>query len=146
MEDKAKHIKVSTVQEAWKKAAEIIGGDYTKDATGSEGAGYPIYRSRTEYYDYICDLNCRLEVNLHDGSTTNIWIQDVEDLDKKYTIDEFRKMVCDERRELARCRAIMDFLKEDPLKTADNGKVIEYVVRLAEARRRRLYELTGEWM
>ena len=31
-----------------------------------------------EYYNYICDLGARLEVNLVDGRTINIWIDDME--------------------------------------------------------------------
>lgn len=72
-----KHIKVRTEDEAWDKVNEIFPTDYDKDEAASLRAGYPIYRSRVEYYNYICDLGARLEVNL--GSTTiNIWIDDTE--------------------------------------------------------------------
>lgn len=70
-------IKVKTMEEAWTKVNEIFPTDYAKDNDSSERAGYPIYRSTAEghYYDYICDLNNRLEINLAEGNQTiNIWI------------------------------------------------------------------------
>lgn len=70
-------IKVSSVDEAWAIVNDIFPTDYEKDEQSSERAGYPIYRSTAEdrYYDYICDLNNRLEINLHDGNrTVNVWI------------------------------------------------------------------------
>ena len=39
-------------------------------------AGYPIYRSELEYYDYVYDLGRRLEVNFCDDiKTINLWIE-----------------------------------------------------------------------
>ena len=71
----ANRIEVKTVQEAWDMANKIFPTDYNKDEESSERAGYPIYRSSVEYYDYICDLNDRLEINLKNGNKTiNIWI------------------------------------------------------------------------
>lgn len=70
-------IKAKTMEEAWTKVNEIFPTDYAKDNDSSERAGYPIYRSTAEghYYDYICDLNNRLEINLAEGNQTiNIWI------------------------------------------------------------------------
>lgn len=70
-------LKVKNMAEAWKLAGQIFPTDYEKDVERSKGAGYPIYSS-TEVgrnYDYICDLNDRLEINLSDGNrTVNIWI------------------------------------------------------------------------
>ncbi len=67
---------------AWKKVDEIFPTDYAKDEESSSRVGYPIYRSTTEnhYYDYICDLGCRLEVNLLSGETINIWIEEPEEV------------------------------------------------------------------
>lgn len=70
-------MKAHSIQEAWNIANEIFPTDYEKDEESSNRAGYPIYRSTAEgrYYDYICDLNDRLEINLHDGNRTiNVWI------------------------------------------------------------------------
>ena len=70
-------MKVKTASEAWTEAARIFPTDWQKDEESSARAGYPIYRSTAEghYYDYICDLNDRLEVNLSTGKTVNIWIE-----------------------------------------------------------------------
>lgn len=74
-------MKVSSIQEAWKKADEIFPTDYEKDEGSSELAGYPIYRSTAEghHYDCICDLGNRLEVNLGNGKIENIWIEQSAD-------------------------------------------------------------------
>ena len=70
-----KYIEVTNKQEAWKAVDQIFPSDYSEDTCGSERAGYPIYRSNIEFYDYICDLGDRLEVNLKDDNTTiNVWI------------------------------------------------------------------------
>lgn len=71
-------IKVKNYEEAWEIVNGIFPTDYEKDEEGSQRAGYPIYRSTADghYYDYICDLNDRLEVNLKDGNQTiNVWIE-----------------------------------------------------------------------
>ena len=71
-------IKVKNYSEAWEIVNEIFPTDYDKDEESSQRAGYPIYRSTAEgrYYDYICDLNDRLEVNLKDENRTiNVWIE-----------------------------------------------------------------------
>lgn len=70
-------IKVKNHEEAWEIVNSIFPTDYEKDEASSQRAGYPIYRSTADgcYYDYVCDLNDRLEVNLKDGNRTiNIWI------------------------------------------------------------------------
>ena len=46
-------IEVRTIEEAWTKANEFFPTDYNKDEESSERAGYPIYRSSVEYYNYI---------------------------------------------------------------------------------------------
>ncbi len=70
-------MKVKTMSDAWREADKIFPTDYAKDEDSSRRAGYPIYRSTADgrYYDYICDLGDRLEVNLSDGKTVNIWIE-----------------------------------------------------------------------
>lgn len=68
---------VKNMQQAWNKVNEIFPTDYEKDVKSSEHAGYPVYRSTAEghYYDYICDLNDRLEVNLSTGESINVWVK-----------------------------------------------------------------------
>ncbi len=70
-----KHYTVSTIAAAWKIADEIFPTDYNEDVRSSERSGYKVYRSPLNYYDYICDLGDRLEVNLANGETINIWIK-----------------------------------------------------------------------
>ena len=69
---------VESMEQAWKKVNnEIFPTDYEKDENSSERAGYPVYRSTAEghYYDYICDLGDRLEVNLSNGESINVWVK-----------------------------------------------------------------------
>lgn len=70
------HIHVNSVADAWKAADAIIPTDYMKDDQSTARAGYDVYRSTAagHEYTYICDLETRLEINLDDGSTVNIWI------------------------------------------------------------------------
>ncbi len=68
-------------------ANKLFPTDYNKDESCSESAGYPIYRGTVEYYDYICDLGDKLELNLKDGNkTVNIWI--VEGKKEEETAEE----------------------------------------------------------
>ena len=92
-----RHITVSSMEEAWKKVNEIFPSDYEEDAGSRDRAGYPIYRSTAKsvknyYYNYICDLGCRLEVNLcdenWDGETINIWVEEpVEQVEEDATAE-----------------------------------------------------------
>lgn len=64
---------------AIRKVNEIFPGDYEQDTRSSERAGYPIFRStdrENHYYNYICDLNDRFEINLENGETVNVWIDE----------------------------------------------------------------------
>ena len=66
---------VETKAAAWKKADELMPTDYMIDSRRSERAGYDVYYSTREGCTaYICDLGDRLEVNLEDGSSVNVWI------------------------------------------------------------------------
>lgn len=76
----AKRIEVTSKQQAWEIVNQFFPSDYSKDADSSERAGYPVYRSSVEFYDYICDLEDRLEVNLKNGNkTVNVWIVEPEE-------------------------------------------------------------------
>ena len=72
------HVHVGSVSEAWQVAGSYFPGDYEKDDRASACAGYPIYRSPSDWALYVCDLCTRLEVNLSNGDTVNIWIDDDE--------------------------------------------------------------------
>lgn len=82
---KSSHYTVSSRDEAWTKANELFPTDYEQDTQSSSRAGYPIYRSTADgmtnyWYNTICDLGCRLEINLcgenWDGETINVWIEE----------------------------------------------------------------------
>lgn len=50
------------------------------DKESSERAGYKTYRDTEEFYNYVCMLNDRLELNLKEGNQTiNLWIKTWED-------------------------------------------------------------------
>lgn len=72
------HVHVNSVAEAWQVANTYFPGDYEKDDQSSARAGYPVFRSTGDWYLYVCDLCTRLEVNLSNGDTVNIWIDDDE--------------------------------------------------------------------
>ena len=64
-----------TREKAWRIAHKMI-KDLQLDKMASALAGYPIYRSELEYYDYVCDLGSRLEVNFSDDpKSINLWIE-----------------------------------------------------------------------
>lgn len=72
-------IKVNNVEGAWEIIHAIFPGTYKEDKEASKGAGYPIYRDTAEdgYYNYICDLGNRFEVNIAEGNrTVNICVDD----------------------------------------------------------------------
>ena len=70
-------MKVKSKQEAWEIANIIFNTDYMKDDTRSSRAGYDIYCSTAAGVTvWISDLGNRLEVNLENGETVNIWIDD----------------------------------------------------------------------
>lgn len=95
---KAETITAASTRQAWEIAGEILGTDYTEDAASTARAGYPIHRSTAEgNRGYICDLGDRLEVNLQDGSSRNIWISR-EALADEATAD--RDRIAEELREL----------------------------------------------
>lgn len=70
-------MKVNSKEEAWYRLNEIFPTDYAEDVSASNIAGYPIYKSTVKNCSaWISDLGNRLEVNLPDGNTVNIWIEE----------------------------------------------------------------------
>ena len=65
---------------AWNWIHETYKGkQWYYDDIASEKCGYKIYRDTEEYYNYICCLGDRLEVNLKEGNQTiNLWIKQEE--------------------------------------------------------------------
>ncbi len=92
-----KHYTVSTTAQAWNKANEIFPTDYERDNSRSERAGYPVYSSTADghWYDYICDLGDRLEINLSNGDTVNVWVKDETAAYQEPTEAEITQMVAD---------------------------------------------------
>ena len=67
---------VTSIRDAWAEVQKIFPTRYEHDASRSERAGYPIYYSTASGVNaWISDLGNRLEVNLPDGKSVNIWIQ-----------------------------------------------------------------------
>lgn len=86
-------MKVKSVEEAWSKADVIFPTDYAKDEVKSKRAGYPIhYSTASGVHAWISDLGNRLEVNLEDGSTVNIWIEEDPKF-SEYQLEEALKVV-----------------------------------------------------
>lgn len=50
---KTTHYHVNSVSAAWAKVNEVFPTDYNKDENSSARAGYPVFRSSVEYYNYI---------------------------------------------------------------------------------------------
>ena len=70
-------MKAKSKAEAWKIADSIFTTDYMKDDIRSTRAGYDIYYSTAAgVAAWISDLGDRLEVNLENGETVNIWIDE----------------------------------------------------------------------
>lgn len=74
---------VNSVREAWSKANEIFPTDYMHDTDCTRRAGYDIYWStRPGCTAWISDLGNRLEVNLPNGESINIWIEEPETVEE----------------------------------------------------------------
>lgn len=88
-------MKVKSKQEAWRKADIIFTTDYIKDDIRSTRAGYDIYYSTAAGVDaWISDLGGRLEVNLENGETVNIWI-DEEPQFTEYQLEDALRVISD---------------------------------------------------
>ena len=73
-------MKVKSKAEAWKEADKLFATDYMKDERRSQNAGYDIYYSAAYGVNaWISDLGNRLEVNMENGETINIWIEEEPD-------------------------------------------------------------------
>lgn len=66
---------VKTEYQAWEAVTAFFPAEYKKDEESSARAGYPVYRSIENHYDYFCMLGDRIEVNFSNGKTVNVWIK-----------------------------------------------------------------------
>lgn len=88
-------MKAKSIKEAWSLADEIFPTDYLKNDTASAAAGYDIYESTADgCIAWISDLGDRLEVNLPDGKTVNVWIEE-EPQFPEYQIDDALRVISD---------------------------------------------------
>lgn len=82
-------------KQAWEIVDEIFPTDYTENTIKTKNAGYPIYDSNLgDEHGYICDLGDRLEVNLANGKTINVWI-DFEPCFTEYQIEDALRVISD---------------------------------------------------
>lgn len=89
---------VTSIKDAWNEAQRIFPTDYAEDKQRSERAGYPIYHSTADGVNaWISDLGNRLEVNLPDGKSVNIWIETPAEKP-----EEAAPVLSEERKEVAR--------------------------------------------
>lgn len=86
-------MKVKTYGDAWTVVKEMTNTAMVLDNESSERAGYKVYRSENEYYEYVCDLGDKLELNKADGSTVNIWYGEEETVDKNDVFFNLVKMI-----------------------------------------------------
>ena len=109
-------MKVCTIEDAWAVVNLIFPTNYKKDEESTKRAGYPIYSSikADHFYCYICDLGNRLEINLDNGKTVNVWIAtEAENTETK-------------RKELSNAEIAIDFINQlinERIKTIGSEKV-----------------------
>ena len=105
-------MKVMSREAAWAEVDKIFPTDYQKDENTTERAGYPVYKSTADNTNaWISDMGCRLEVNLPDGKSVNIWIEESEEEQKKEdgTLPHYGEMLSEKIRATADMRNLTAF-------------------------------------
>lgn len=92
-------MKVDNMAKAFEVVYSTIGA-YELDKISSERAGYRIYRSTTNWYDYACDLGDRVEINTKDGKSFNVWIDSTP-----VEVVELRNKVSEQELEILKLKA-----------------------------------------
>jgi hypothetical protein len=134
---KSERITVGSREEAWKNAQEIFGCSYDLDPEKSKNAGYNIYTGNSDATCWISDLGNRIELNMANGSTICIWIEEEE---KRYTAAEVRQIITSAKQELEAVDKITEAVKSmDITETAD------MVLRQMSIRRRELMDKLAEF-
>ena len=118
---------VTSIRDAWAEVQKIFPTRYEHDASRSERAGYPIYYSTAAGVNaWISDLGNRLEVNLPDGKSVDIWIEaHVEATTSNSTEDteDTGSATKEERRETAkRIQRLTYYYTEEYVREMDNKK------------------------
>lgn len=126
---------VNSISAAWAKVNEIFPSDYNKDEASSERAGYNVYRSPLNHYDYICDLGDRLEVNLANGETVNIWIKEEEQLPELPAKEDIKKAAAHQYTfEPEAVQLIRVFVDGDKYESVERQRVYKAMRKTAEDR------------
>ena len=118
---------VTSIRDAWAEVQKIFPTRYEHDASRSERAGYPIYYSTaSDVNAWISDLGNRLEVNLPDGKSVNIWIQapaEAATSDSTKDTEDTGSATREERRETAkRIQRLAYFYTVEYVGQLDNKK------------------------
>ena len=118
---------VTSIRDAWAEVQKIFPTRYEHDASRSERAGYPIYYSTAaDVNAWISDLGNRLEVNLPDGKSVNIWIQapaEAATSDSTKDTEDSGSATKEERRETAkRIQRLAYFYTVEYVGQMDNKK------------------------
>ena len=117
-------MKVTSIKDAWAEANKIFPTDYEHDASRSERAGYPIYYSTANGVNaWISDLGNRLEVNLPDGKSVDIWIEAHVEATTSNSTEDTGSATKEERRETAkRIQRLTYYYTEEYVREMDNKK------------------------
>lgn len=129
---------VTSIKDAWTEVHKIFPTDYEYDTSRSERAGYPIYYSTVASVNaWISDLGNRLEVNLPDGKSVNIWIEASMEATASDSIEETEdsgSATKEERRETAkRIKCLTYWYTKEYVKELDNKKREDAAVKEMEA-------------
>ena len=140
---------VKTIAEAWSKADELFPTDYELDGQRTAGAGYPIYYSTADGVNaYICDLGDRLEVNLPDGSSVNIWVKPETETPNTTAADDrrIRPLESIKATQILYCAWdwCFEHLETEKKRAAELGGVNELANRRAAKWQKRLDEIHAE--
>lgn len=122
---------VNNTYKAWQAANEIFPTDYIKDEAASTRAGYDIYKSTAANVPaWISDLGNRLEVNLPNGKSVNIWI--VED----------EKPAMRQHKQESELKAIAENISQEiVIRTYNNGNSEDTRRKSTEEEKRIIYKI-----
>ena len=129
---------VTSIRDAWAEVQKIFPTRYEHDANRSERAGYPIYYSTaSDVNAWISDLGNRLEVNLPDGKSVDIWIQapaEAATSDSTEDTEDTGSATREERRETAkRIQRLAYFYTVEYVGQLDNKKREDAAVKEMQA-------------
>ena len=128
---------VTSIKDAWTEAGKIFPTDYEYSTERSERAGYPIYYSTANDVNaWISDLGNRLEVNLPDGKSVDIWIQapaEAATSDSTKDTEDSGSATKEERRETAkRIQRFTYYYTKEYVRELDNKKREDAAVKEME--------------